>query len=137
MNKINAYYTRMTYYYIHRNGYEEESAKNKAFYKTTIVLGSFTFFIYAMIMNIGNQLIFNLENNRTNGFLIVGPFVLLVWFFAEKKLKQHLQLVEDVSVYDADKLKTYNNFQIKIAVLAGIYAIIMFCLIRMTNMYLF
>ena len=135
MNKINTYYTRMTYYYIHRNGHDEESARNKAFYKTTIVIGVFSFFIYAMIMNIGNQLLFNLENNRTNGYLIVSLFVFLVWFLAQKKLKQHLQLVEDVSEYDADKLKTYNNFQLRIALLGGIYAIIMFCLIRLTNMY--
>ena len=135
VNKINTYYTRMTYYYIHRNGHHEETARNKAFYKTTIVIGVFSFFIYAMIMNIGNQLVFNLENSRTNGYLIVGPFVLLVWLLAEKKLRRHLHLVEEVSEYDADKLKAYNNFQIRVAVIAGIYCIIMFCLIRLTNMY--
>lgn len=126
----------MVYYYIHRNGYEQDKAKNKAFYKAAIVIGVFSFFIYIMFMNILNQLLFDLDNTRTNGFLITGPFILLFYFLAEKKLKHRLKLVEDVSVYDANKLKDYNKFQIKVAVLAGVYATVMFCLIRLTNIYL-
>ncbi|MCC8358921.1 hypothetical protein [Salinimicrobium sediminilitoris] len=136
MEKINIYYTRMTYYYLHRRGYDLKRAKNKAFTKTTLLLGVYLFFVYVAVMNIANQLIFHLDNNRKNGLLIITPFVLLAYLFAEKKLKHRLRLIENVDEYKREKLRTYNRFQIRVAIIAGIYAIIMFCLIRLTNIYL-
>ena len=87
-------------------------------------------------MNIANQLIFHLDNNRKNGLLIIAPFVLLAYLFAEKKLKHRLRLIENVDEYELEKLRAYNRFQIRVAIIAGIYAIVMFCLIRLTNIYI-
>jgi hypothetical protein len=136
MEKINTYYTRMTYYYLHRKAYDLKRAKDKAYTKTTLLLGVYLFFIYIAIMNIANQLIFHLDNNRMNGLFIVAPFVLLAYLIAEKKLKHRLMLIEDISEYEVEKLRTYNRFQIKVAVIAGVYGTAMFCLIRLTNIYL-
>lgn len=137
MKTLNTYYTRMTYYYMHKSGYDAAKAKNKAFYKTTLLFGAFLFFIYMMIMNTLNQLFWNLENTRTNALLFVVPFVLIAYALAEWKLKQHLKILEEVSVYDAGKLKAYNRFQITVGVLAGVYAAVMFSLVRLTNIYIF
>ena len=126
----------MTYYHLHRSGFDLKRAKDKAFTKTTLLLGVYVFFFYIMIMNIGNQLIFHLDNNRKNGLLIIAPFVLLAYLFAEKKLKPRLELIEEVSEYETEKLRKYNSFQIRVAIVAGIYAALMFCLIRLTNIYL-
>ncbi len=71
MKKINTYYTRMTYYHLHRSGYDLERAKEKAFTKTTLLMGVYVFFIYIAIMNTANQLIFHLDNNRKNGLLLL------------------------------------------------------------------
>ena len=126
----------MTYYYLHKRGYDLKRAKDKAFTKTTLLLGVYLFFVYVAIMNIANQLIFHLDNSRKNGLLIIAPFVLLAYLFAEKKLKHRLRLIESVDEYEMEKLRTYNRFQVRVAIIAGIYAIVMFCLIRLTNIYL-
>lgn len=137
MKFLNILYTRLTFYFIHKNGYETAKAKNKAFYKTTLLVGIFFFFIYMMIMNSLNQLFWNLDHTRTNAVFFVAPFVLLAYALVEWKLKRHLKILEDVSVYDAEKLKAYNRFQTKIGILAGVYGAAMFSLVRLTNIYIF
>ena len=137
MKYLNTFYTRMTYYFVHSNGYDVAKAKNKAFYKAALLLGVFLFFIYMMIMNSLNQLFWNFNNTGTNGVLFVAPFVLIAYALFEWKLRPHLKIAEDVAVYDAGKLKACNRFQIKIGILAGAYAAAMFSLVRLSNIYIF
>lgn len=114
-----------------------EEAEKKAFLKTGLVVGVFFFFIYLFLMNFINQLIFNFPNSRIFGYLVFIPFAAISFLLIKKFLKSTLVVTSKINEFDAEKLKKANNFQVKIGIVMGLYALLMFVLTRMTNIYLF
>lgn len=128
-------------YYIYYNRYSGrqnfEAAQNKAFIKTGLLVGIFFFFIYLFLMNILNRTIFGLPNDGISALLFVVPYLFSAFLIIRNYLKSTLHLSENLDQFEPAQLKKAYRFQVRIAILLGIYGALMFSLTRLTNIYIF
>lgn len=132
-SQLSKFYNDQIYYNFHSKNLNVENSKNKAFWKTGLLAGIYVFFIYAFLVNMINQLFFDFPNTRLIGLIVVTPFILISIIWIKYYLPDYLYFEENCKNFNSDKLKSVKNYNIKIAIITGTYATLMFILIRLSN----